>query len=60
MSETVLKILEKFGLPTLLAVGLGALLAWTTMKQSDERATMTALMIDQIADLRQKVAEHCK
>jgi hypothetical protein len=54
--ETALKVLDKYGLPTLVAVFLGYLL----YQASEERITMTSLLIDQIADLRTKVAEHCK
>jgi hypothetical protein len=56
MTETALKILEKFGLPTLVAVGLGGLLVYQTMGASEERASHTALLIDQLSDLREKVA----
>jgi hypothetical protein len=56
MTETALKILEKFGLPTLVAVGLGGLLVYQTMGASEERAQHTVLLIDQISDLREKVA----
>jgi hypothetical protein len=67
MNKAIIQILEKFGLPTLFAVGVGAMLAWTMVnsskeraiiaqQQSEERATHTALMIDQISDLREKVA----
>jgi hypothetical protein len=56
MTETALKVLEKFGLPTLVAVGLGGLLVYQTMGASEERTQHTALLIDQISDLREKVA----
>ena len=57
MTETALKILEKFGLPTLVAVGLGALLTYQTMQATEERASHTAVLIDQLSDLREKVAK---
>lgn len=56
MGELAVRVLREFGLPTLLAVALGALLAWTTVRQSDERVAYTGLLIDQISDLREKVA----
>jgi uncharacterized membrane protein len=56
MLDAALRILRENGLPTLLAVGLGGLLVYTTMRASEERTTYTALMIEQIADLREKVA----
>jgi hypothetical protein len=53
VTETALKILKEQGLPTLIALGLGYLL-W---QASEERINHTALLIDQLSDLREKVAE---
>jgi hypothetical protein len=60
MSDIALKILREFGLPTLLAVGLGALLAYTMQQSAEERASHTALLIDQISDLREKQERCCR
>lgn len=57
MPELALKVLREFGLPTLVAVALGGLLVWTTMQASEERTSHTALLIDQVSDLREKVAK---
>ena len=57
MPELILKALREFGLPTLVAVALGGLLVWTTMQASEARVSHTALLIDQVADLRAKVAK---
>jgi hypothetical protein len=50
--DTALKILKEQGLPTLIALGLGYLL-W---QASEERVNHTVLLIDQLSDLREKVA----
>jgi hypothetical protein len=62
-----LKVLKEYGLPTFFAVGIGAMLAWNIVAGSKERAAIaeqaakeraefTAIMVDQITDLREKVA----
>lgn len=51
MTDIALKILREYGFPTLVAAFLGYLL-W---QAGEERVQMTALLIDQISDLRDKV-----
>ena len=54
MFDTVKWTLEKFGFPTLAALGLGYFLDRAMTAASEERA----IVVDQIADLREKV-ERC-
>jgi hypothetical protein len=56
MSELALKILDRYGLPTLAAAFLGAMLWQQGASAAEERAQHTVLLIDQISDLREKVA----
>jgi hypothetical protein len=56
MAELVLKVLKEYGFPTLVAAFLGALLWQSGVSAADERATHTAILIDQLSDLREKVA----
>jgi hypothetical protein len=59
MSELALKVLERFGLPTLIALGLGALL-WVEMKAArEERANRFDIQMDYITDIRQMVKDRC-
>ena len=56
MTELAAKILKDYGFPTLVAAFLGAMLWQSGVSAAEERASHTALMIDQISDLREKVA----
>jgi hypothetical protein len=57
MTELAYKVLKDFGLPTLIAVGLGGLLVYTTMQASKERIDHTQILIDQIYELTERVAK---
>lgn len=57
MPELAFKILKDYGFPTLVAAFLGALLWQSGVNSAEERAAHTALLIDQISDLREKVAK---
>jgi hypothetical protein len=56
MTELAAKILDKYGFPSLVAAALGALLWQSGANAAEERAQHAALLIDQISDLREKVA----
>lgn len=63
MSELALKVLKEYGFPTLVAAFLGAMLWQSGVSATEERASHTAILIDQLSDLREKVArleERCK
>jgi hypothetical protein len=56
MPELALKILDRYGFPTLVAAFLGAMLWQSGANAAEERASHTAILVDQISDLREKVA----
>jgi hypothetical protein len=56
MTELALKVLKEYGFPTLVAAFLGAMLWQQGSNAAEERAQHAALLIDQISDLREKVA----
>jgi hypothetical protein len=61
MAELAAKILKDYGFPTLVAAFLGAMLWQNGANSAEERASHTAILIDQLSDLREKVAtmERC-
>lgn len=60
MTETAYKILKDFGFPVLIALILGYIVIQQQREASAERVDHTTIMIDQIADLRDKLDNHCK
>jgi hypothetical protein len=56
MTDLALKILKEYGFPTLVAAFLGAMLWQSGVNSAEERASHTAILIDQLSDLREKVA----
>jgi hypothetical protein len=56
MTELAAKILKDYGFPTLVAAFLGAMLWQTGANSAEERASHTAVLIDQLSDLREKVS----
>jgi hypothetical protein len=56
MTELAARILKEYGFPTLVAAFLGAMLWQSGANAAEERAQHAALLIDQISDLREKVA----
>jgi hypothetical protein len=57
MTELATKILKEYGFPTLVAAFLGAMLWQSGANAAEERASHTAILIDQLSDLREKVAK---
>lgn len=58
MTDLALKVLDKYGLPTLIALGLGALLWQQMQAATEERAEHTVVLLDRLYDLQVKV-ERC-
>ena len=56
MTDLALKILKEYGFPTLVAAFLGAMLWQSDANAAEERAAHTAILVDQLSDLREKVA----
>jgi hypothetical protein len=54
--ELALKVLKEYGFPTLVAAFLGAMLWQSGASAAEERAAHTAVLVDQLSDLREKVA----
>jgi hypothetical protein len=57
MTELAYKVLKDYGFPTLVAAFLGAMLWQSGSNAAEERASHTAILIDQLSDLREKVAK---
>ena len=56
MTDLALKVLKEYGFPTLVAAFLGAMLWQSGANAAEERASHTAILVDQLSDLREKVA----
>ena len=56
MTDLALTVLKEYGFPTLVAAFLGAMLWQSGANAAEERASHTAILVDQLSDLREKVA----
>jgi hypothetical protein len=54
--DLAFRVLKEYGFPTLVAAFLGAMLWQSGASAAEERAAHTAILIDQLSDLREKVA----
>lgn len=55
MTEGVYRLLKDFGFPVVIALGLLYMLNQQQKEASAERVDHTTIMIDQVADLREKI-----
>ena len=60
MTDLALKILEKYGFPTLAALGLAYLLNETRRDAKEDRHDYALILVQQINDLQDEIEKRCK